>query len=280
MVSAANANTLEQLLSGLSSLEVREHCLDALRACQAERARRSSDRERFGLSEMGRYLLPILATRKGVAAPSLDTGILNGFRDATRTPHLRNVVEFAVWFIRAGFGFSISFPADIYLTAAGLRLLEHAADHPLLPGAIDRVCARCLGLPPEVASLLTDSRLCLDHGLLRPAIVMIGVAYELAIESIVDSHITSQKLPKQVGEWNAAKRLGEVRTQLNSLLPATTSKDDRLATTDALDFANALRRRRNDASHTAPTYGFEDREEIEELFVSALRHLPNLWNLR
>jgi hypothetical protein len=50
-------------------------------------------------------------------------------------------------------------------------------------------------------------------------------------------------------------------------------------TRDAYEFADQLRRRRNDASHTAPTYGFEDREEVEELIISAGRHLPDLWRL-
>jgi hypothetical protein len=57
-------------------------------------------------------------------------------------------------------------------------------------------------------------------------------------------------------------------------------RDDRFAAHAAYEFADMLRRRRNDASHTAPTYGFEDRGEAEELIVSAGRHLPNLWRVR
>ena len=57
-------------------------------------------------------------------------------------------------------------------------------------------------------------------------------------------------------------------------------RDDRFAVHAAYQFADALRRRRNDAAHTTPTYGFDDRQETEELLVSAGRHLPNLWSLR
>jgi hypothetical protein len=45
------------------------------------------------------------------------------------------------------------------------------------------------------------------------------------------------------------------------------------------DFADQLRRRRNDAAHTTPKYDFEDREEAEEFLVSAGRHLPNVWRM-
>ena len=88
-------------------------------------------------------------------------------------------------------------------------------------------------------------------------------------------------LPAGVADMSAARRLAEIRAALNNLLPGTTpqERDDRFATGDALEFANTLRRRRNDASHTTPTYGFDDRAETEELLVSALRHLPNLWRL-
>jgi hypothetical protein len=46
-----------------------------------------------------------------------------------------------------------------------------------------------------------------------------------------------------------------------------------------LDFSDDLRRRRNDASHTKPRFGFESRAEIDELLVAAGRQLPVLWRL-
>ena len=56
-------------------------------------------------------------------------------------------------------------------------------------------------------------------------------------------------------------------------MPGSTpqERDDRFATRAAYDFADQLRRRRNDASHTAPTYGFEDREEAEGVPVAYFR---------
>lgn len=277
--------TVEQLLRGLSLLEVRELCLEALRECHACRIRAGSERERFGISELGRYLLPILAKRRNVSAPVDNTGILDQFREVARRPYLRDVAEFVVWFARAGLGFTVTFPSDIYLTRAGLRLLDQPADHPLLPGAITRVCARCPGLPPEIASLLADAHACVDQGLLRPAVTVLGVAYEFAVEEVLAALHGRGILPSAMADDGAAKRIKAAKAAIDQLLPGakkgalSKDKDDYFATHAAYDFANALRRRRNDASHTAPTYGFEDREEVEELYTSALRHLPNLWRI-
>jgi hypothetical protein len=56
-------------------------------------------------------------------------------------------------------------------------------------------------------------------------------------------------------------------------------REHQFAADAACDFADQLRRRRNDGVHTTPTYGFEDREEAEEFLVSAGRHLPHLWRM-
>jgi len=150
-----------------------------------------------------------------------------------------------------------------------------------VPGFVERVAARCPGLPDGVLALLVDGRTCLDHGLLRPAVVLMGVAYESAVEAFADSLVAKKLLPDQVVAMKAAARIGKVKAMIDELVPATTpmERDRRFATHAAYDFADALRRRRNDASHTAPSYGFDDREEIEELLISAGRHLPALWSV-
>jgi hypothetical protein len=53
---------------------------------------------------------------------------------------------------------------------------------------------------------------------------------------------------------------------VKSVLP---DKEHQYAALAACDFADQLRRRRNDGAHTAPTYEFEDREEAEEFLVSS-----------
>ena len=77
-------------------------------------------------------------------------------------------------------------------------------------------------------------------------------------------------------EKKAAVRIAAARDVVETIV---TDRERRFAILAAHDFADSLRRRRNDASHTTPTFGFEDREECEELQVCAGRHLPHLWAL-
>jgi hypothetical protein len=117
---------------------------------------------------------------------------------------------------------------------------------------------------------------------MRPAIVLMGVAYELAVERAVETLVTRGALLQAVLDKKAAARIADIKAVIDAIMPGSTpqERDDRFAAHTAYDFADLLRRRRNDASHTAPTYGFEDRNEVEELLVSAGRHLPNLWKVR
>ncbi|HEX4418355.1 MAG TPA: hypothetical protein VH165_10675 [Kofleriaceae bacterium] len=58
------------------------------------------------------------------------------------------------------------------LTARGARLLDGSDDNPMLPGFLDRIKDRCHGLPESAIALLVDARACLDHSLMRPAVVL------------------------------------------------------------------------------------------------------------
>ncbi len=294
----AQQATVERLLTGLSDLEVRELCLAALRQSRAARVAKGLPSELMVQmhGHLGLHIVPLLAARKGELLATQKGEAHPGFEEANQMkeafikclgePWMGGVLEFVVWFTRAGLGVPLGagtepYPITIRLTRAGERLLDQAADHPLLPGAIERTCSRCTDLPDDVAGLLADARTCIDHGLLRPSISVLGVAFEVAIEAVVDSLIARSVLQPTAADLGAAQRISTVKAKIDGVLPGTTrqEKDDRFATHAAYEFANALRRRRNDASHTTPTYGFDDRGETEELFVSTLRHLPNLWRM-
>jgi hypothetical protein len=280
---------VKELLSDLSDLETRELCLKALRQAYA------GDRADFQISvpeDLIGQLTELLVQRRGWSIASHPTGSAEvARRDHSAVRYeLRTLLEgrgpsglleFEAWFVRAGFawplgGSSDKLPDTLRLTQAGHRFLKRSEDHPFLPGFVGRLVSRSPGLPDDVVSLWNDARTCLDHGLMRPAIVLLGVAYEVAIEHVVQALVARSVLGKAAQDQNAAKRIAAVRGKIDALVP---DKDDRCATHDAYAFADQLRRRRNDASHTAPTYGFEDREEVEELIVSAGRHTPNLWRL-
>ena len=76
---------------------------------------------------------------------------------------------------------------------------------------------------------------------------------------------------------NSAQQITEVKKVIPSLF---TDLDERFRALSAWDFADHLRERRNDASHPTGGPDFSDLAEIEELLLSAARHLPALWSVR
>lgn len=280
----ASPSSVAQLLEGLSDLEIREASIEALRSW-----RRGGGAKESQVSIHGPYanaLLPLLAKRKGV---TMDLPLLiklaNSLLEAASADELAGIVEFWTWFVRAGFAIPLSstpnaFTITFLLTRYGRRFLDkREEDHPLLPSALERLRRRSPHLPKDVAALLNDSRQCLDAGLMRPALVLMGVAYEAAIEGVIKGLVSKQILQASAMNNAAFKRLQAVRTKIVVRIPGTTAKDleKRGRMEAACEFADALRARRNDAAHTTPTYGFDDRAETEEFLISAMRHLPPLW---
>jgi hypothetical protein len=167
------------------------------------------------------------------------------------------------------------------LTARGARLVDSPDDsNPMLPAFLDRVQIRCPGLPEGVIALLVDARACFDHSLMRPAVVLMGVAYELAIERVMEALDTKGYLPLGNSD-RAADRIRRIKgllasEQVKRIFP---DSDARAAARAAYDFADDLRQRRNQAAHTSPSFDFDHTEETEEFLVSAGRHLAALWSL-
>lgn len=272
---------MKELLQGISDAEVRELCIEALRTW-----RRSHPTEtQAGMNgAFGRQLVTLLLRRR---TPTISGAAPHeALLDAVTEPGLEGFAEFVGWFVRAGFAWPLGapvnqYPITLHLTRSGLRFLDGTTDHPLLPGFVDRLTQRCANLPDDVQSLLIDASSCLDHALMRPAIQLMGVAYEVAVEHVVDSLVARAKLPAAVSQQKPALRIVAITPVIDRVMPNTTQqeKEDRFAVHAAYDFADQLRRRRNDAAHTAPRYDFSDREEAEEFLVSAGRHLPNLWRM-
>ena len=266
------------LLDGLSDGEFRELCIEALRVW-----RRQPPQSLILSSHgaLGRYLLPLLAERKAVPLNGIEVDALKEvFQIGAGEPSapMTGVIEFMDWFARAGFAHPLSLDSW-RLTRYGVAFLAAAGDHPLAPGFVQRLCNRCPNLPDPVTALLVDSRTCLDHMLLRPAAALMGVAYETAVEAVIEALMTKGTLPPTALDCKAWQKIERVREVVKAwpkqTIEQTTRRSSALA---ACDFADRLRDRRNDASHTTPRYGFDDREEIEELLVSAGRNLPGLWS--
>lgn len=278
-------NQVHALLDGLSGESVRETCIAALRQWHQVHP----GRPRFSVhGDLGPRLINLLYLRKGLVQP--DEMRINELKEtfvdtsALSEPWMLKVVEFWTWFTRAGLGWPLGarpneFPINYHLTSSGKAFLSETEDHPLLPGYIDRISRRSPGIPNEVLCLLSDGQACLDRALTRPAVTLLGLAYEHAVERVVQILTEKSILQRAELELKAARRIQAVRGALGSIFHGAASIDNLNAAAQACDFADHIRRRRNDASHTQPQYGFEDRTEVEELFVSAGRHLPNLWRV-
>lgn len=294
------------LLQGLSTAEVRAVGLEALRRWRrrdvpppARDPLEQYTRDVFSMhGDFGVEFLKLLGERK--CAKHVDTNKLKEvFIDdsALHREWMREVLEFVWWLLRAGLAVELQygkrddrnervFPTTLRLTSRGARLLDGGDDNPLLPGFLDRISSRCPGLPDGVLALLVDARACLDHSLLRAAVVLVGVAYEIAISEVVDRLDTKaifdvKRLPERTPAEKIKAVLAAIRADKIPALAAITDRPMAEASKRAADnayvFADTLRMRRNEASHLLPLHDFDHEGETEEFLVSAGWHLPGLW---
>lgn len=271
---------LSKLLEGVGEAELRALCIDALRVWH-----RGTNRYHFVVfSDFAPHLIEALAQRGNVR---LEGRSLNqGFVNSLHYPQMGPILDFLWWLVRADLAIPLGvgqaqFPSHFHVTRAGTRFLEGTDQHPLSPGFVRRLRDRCVGIPDDTVALLEDAHACFERGLLRPAVMLLGVAFESAIEEVADALSASNLLVGPVPS-RAAQRLASVRAAITTRFPGNAGPaiEARAAAQHACDFTDELRRRRNDGSHTSPRYPFDDRAEIEELMVSAGRHLPHLWGLR
>lgn len=232
--------------------------------------------------DFGRALVPLLAAKQGTTADP--HGVKEPFLYQQGEPWMQPVVDFLSWLVRAGLAIPLygndgrlnGYSGRYRLTAAGALLLDASDDHPFVPKFVERVVVRCPGLPDEVPVHLTDARACLDHGLGRPAVVLMGLAYEAAENDVVD-HLEGQGKLRLKPNARAAEKIARVKDVIPTLL---TDLEARGTATAAWDFADRLRERRNHASHANTYPRFDDLSEVHEFMLSAGRNLPGLWSVR
>jgi hypothetical protein len=258
-------------LAQLTSRRLSALGLEALRRCRAEgedvRHVQVNDRLGINLAEVLGETLQVEVEPRTWKEAFLEQGRLRPFR------------EFLWWLVRtdiatpAGVGARPFRIVSLELTDRGVALLEAGAEHPLAPGFLQRLGERCPGLPADVLTQFEDARRCLEHGLLRPAATLLGLAYEIVTERLA-SMLCDRGLDidPAVG---AARRIVALREAIDNRLDL--EREPRFAALAAIDFADQLRRRRNDGAHAHPVHPFDDHDELEEFVVSAARHLPNLW---
>jgi hypothetical protein len=201
---------------------------------------------------------------------------------------LQPMIDFFAWMIGSGLALPLFHPDgsmngySVYyrLTTTGARFLDADGDHPLLPKFVERAVARCKDLPDEVAAHLADAQTCVDHRLGRPAVVLAGLAYEVAEDAAVD-HLAHKVTIKKGAK--AAEKIAAVRKAIPALFGKPShpvEAEKRGAAEAAWDFADRLRARRNQGSHPGAYPDFTDLSEVHDLLLMAGLHLPGLWSVR
>jgi hypothetical protein len=298
------------LLQGLTHDQVRTFGMEALRNCRRQNISNRpsmadpvdvSSPDVLRLQDFGVELTKVLAPDdKDKDLPNRLQNIFAEDDEAMGMDWMSGVLEFLWWLTRAGLAVELRrqvapataipghehghstryYPTDMRLTTRGVRLLESTDDNPMLPGFLDRIRSRCPGIPESVVALLVDARACFDHSLMRPAVVLMGVAYEVAVEQVMEI-LVIRKHYLEAKRETAKDRIERITKLLHSdkakaLLPNT---DARTLAKAAYDFAEQLRQRRNDAAHSTPAMDFTHNAETEEYFISAGRFLPAIWSL-
>lgn len=267
--------SFRELLDGMSEIQLRELCILAVR-----RIRRTGDRRSTEVLDprtLQHALVPLLMERRGEQPGSRQNlaSLETHFEAAWAVP----IVLFFAWLVRSGLAFG--FPHNRFrLLPAGLAFFDRDVDeHPLVPGSLQRLRARCSTLPDDVVELLEDAHACFEQGLLRPSVALLGVAFESAAHAVHEALLQKSITTTPSQPRGAAQRIVAIRSALAARFPGNAGpmQEARSAASRACDFADELRVRRNDASHPVARFPFDDRQEVEELLVSAARFLPGLW---
>lgn len=280
---------LDNRFAALSELDMRENGLAAIRTLHGRRNDDFAALE-LSLSSWANALINVLLVEGEI--PELASWRNALQLEARRAPkngtirhvHL-HVLQFWQWMVQAGFAVQLrsmsTGPSEStrdgdgklmqgepllstwIITPLGSRRLD--SEHPCRPGAMDRLWKEFGGELADPLSRLEDARACYDHGLLRPAVVMLGVGFE---ELLVSLHT---RLNPDERVDSAKKRLRKVRGAIEQHPKSWELRDGALT---ALLAADRIREARNVAGHQA---GAEcDPLEVDELLTYGLLAFPRL----
>lgn len=255
-------------------------CVQALRAMRSKGDKRST--VRWALGTLEHELYPLMCEPLDI-----DHRSLANLSSVLPEDDGANVLEFLLWLERAGLAYHLgrgsagNYVEWIRFLPAGLKFFDATTDEsPYAHDWTARMQKQCAGLTDEIISLLDDARACFDRRLLRPAVALLGVAFEASFAEVHDALVSTYGVkmtpakPQKANEYIAAVR-SAIATRIP---PGPAYKDQCAAAESACDFADDLRRRRNDASHPGGK-PIVDADEVDELFLQAGRKLPHLWQL-
>lgn len=277
-VSAGERDLLE-LFGSLSARELRAVCLDSLRDLVPR------EKPVVKPVTLGPAVVRAAAHLKGRSAEQAEAMAGKWVHCVQQLkPELLGVAGFLWSLVGAGLAVPGANPdgwhvPTIVLTREGWEFVNSGDLHPLQPGAVERVKTACPGIPAQVLDLLTDASACLAHGLVRPAIALLGFAYEATIDEVLDQLDTKGYLQNVKIPWGAGDRLKLLRSKLAIVLPDPAKKEERQRAELACDLAEKIRDRRNEASHPKLFTGAVH-DEVADYLTSGFRRLPDLWAIQ
>lgn len=252
------AQALDALFAKLSDAEMREAGLEAIRACIGTTP--AGARPLVQLSYWNFQFLRVLAPKLPVESQQVGALTTNDLIEVRPRFGERYVMtrDFALprfwnWMHRAGFALAVNDEAWA-LTDLGMRRLD--SDHPCRPGALERLRAAVGSTFDDSLARVDDALACLEAGLARPAVVLLGLAYEELI-SVVLARLEGKDVAQLKGM--ASERQEQLRKRLE-FHPKCEARSKALC---ALNVADTIRDERNDAVHKAA--GEWDPVEVEEL---------------
>ena len=164
------------------------------------------------------------------------------------------------------------------VTERGDRVLDSLQSHPLSPSFIDHLKQQ-VKITDSVLANLEDASECLHRGLLRAAVVMIGLAVEETISVSIDALVHLNKMtPPPAWGWKASVQIAHLKTVVDTWISTpSTQKEEKLKMTMALSAFDGIRTVRNEAAHPGPvTLG---RDSIESLLILASIQIPVMWQI-
>jgi hypothetical protein len=165
------------------------------------------------------------------------------------------------------------------LTEKGERLATNADAHPLHPGFIKRFRAAAPTAVDPVVAYFEDAVSCLEAGVLRPALMMLGLANEVTVR------VTHAGLA-HLGKVKAASPMAKARGLLADIEVAANAwsggkggglKDEEHRLKLAAVAAEAIRDERNKVAH--PGQKVTDGPHVESMLMVGAHHLPVLWEV-
>lgn len=195
----------------------------------------------------------------------------NRYRSGTVQSHEMHMLRFWNWMEGAGYALAFhNANGDLgwVFTALGIRRLE--SEHPCRPGALERLRGEFGDSDEDSLARLEDAFECFERGLMRPAIVLLGLSFEELTRDMFDR----LGLGKQPGA--AAWRQNRIREHLEKTKAHKTKEGT--AALSALNTADSIRDNRNDAIHMAS--GSWNPVEVDELLTDGIRAFPKLARYR